>query len=102
MITKLSLKLTLSVIVLAFSTACTSAPVQEMSDARIAIQSAEDAGAKRYSATQLNQAKQLLQQATVKLQAGAYDDARRFAQGARDIAIRAREKASAEIDTVRY
>lgn len=75
--------------------ACSTAPVQEMSDARIAIRSAEEAGATAHAATQLGQARQLLDQAEAKLAIGAYDDARRFALDARDNAIRARERASA-------
>ena len=75
--------------------ACASAPVQEMSDARQAIQSAEEAGAARYSSEQLRQARHLLEQAQLQLETGAYGDARRLALDARDEAIRAREKANA-------
>jgi predicted S18 family serine protease len=87
-------KLTLAFTIL-FSviTACATAPVQEMSDARQTIHSAEEAGAARYSPQHLNQAQQLLKRAEVSLQAGAYYDARRFALDARDEAILAREKA---------
>jgi len=74
----------------------TMPPVQEMSDARQAIRSAEEAGAARYSPQQLRQARQLLDRAQTDLEAGAYFNARRFALDAREEAIRAREKAGAE------
>ena len=74
---------------------CSNAPVQEMSDARLAIRSAEEAGADQFSPQQLNQARELLQQAQLKLEQRAFKDAKRFAVGARDRAIRAREKANA-------
>lgn len=76
--------------------ACAAAPVQEMSDARQAINSAEEAGAARYSPQQLDEARQLLDRAQLKLKIGAYGEARRLALDARDEAIRAREKASAQ------
>ena len=71
------------------------APVQEMSDARMAIRSAEEAGAALYSPVQLSEARQLLNQAQNNLEQGSYNAAKRFALGARDQAIRAREQASA-------
>lgn len=74
----------------------TMPPVQEMSDARQAIRSAEEAGAARYSSQQLRQARQLLDRAQTDLETGAYFNARRFALDAREEAIRAREKAGAE------
>ena len=74
--------------------ACASGiPVQEMSDARQAIRSAEEADALRHSPQQLNMAKQLLQQAQSQLAAGNYADARRAALHAREEAILAREQA---------
>lgn len=84
-----------SVFVLALSAAaCASGiPVQEMSDARQAIRSAEEAGASRYSPQPLNMARQWLQQAQSQLEAGQYADARRAALHAREAAILAREQA---------
>jgi hypothetical protein len=76
--------------------ACVSIPVQEMSDARQAINSAEEAGAARYSPQQLQEARQLLERAQLKLRTGAYGEARRLALDARDEAIRAREKAGSQ------
>jgi predicted S18 family serine protease len=92
-INKIGEKLTvLSVLLLALS-ACVSAPVQEMSDARQAIRSAEEAGAVRYSPQHLQRAQELLERAQTSLQSGAYFDARRWALDAREEAIVAREKA---------
>ena len=73
---------------------CSGAPVQEMSDARQALQTAEAAGARRYSPEQYQKARALLEQAKLQLVAGAYSDARRFALDARDYAIRARTSAN--------
>ena len=81
---------------LAIVTSCANAPVQEMSDARQAIRSAEEAGAARYSPQQLQAALQLLEQAQSSLETGAYLSARRLALDARDRAIQAREQASSE------
>ena len=74
--------------------ACTfTAPVQEMSDARQAIRSAEEAGAAQYANDRLSEAVQLLQQAEFWLDQKAYANARQFALDARDEAISARELA---------
>lgn len=74
-------------------TACTTAPVQEMSDARQAIYSAEAAGAAQSSPDTLLTAQRLLQEAQGHLETGAYHEARRYALDARDQAIKAREQA---------
>jgi hypothetical protein len=76
-------------------TACASAPVQEMSDARQALRSAEEAGAVRYSPDRYNAAQRSLQTAQMWLDRGAYTNARRHALDARDQAIQAREDAAA-------
>ncbi len=73
--------------------ACANAPVQEMSDARQAIWSAEANGAARRSPDTLQAARILLQKAQARLETGAYEDARRYAVDARDEAIKARENA---------
>lgn len=73
--------------------ACASAPVQEMSDARQAIYSAEASGAAQRSAAALHSAQQLLQEAQHHLETGAYTAARRAALDARAQAIQAREQA---------
>ncbi|MFZ1830882.1 MAG: DUF4398 domain-containing protein [Candidatus Competibacteraceae bacterium] len=80
----------LAILMLALA-ACATAPVQEMSDARQAIRSAEAVGAARRSPENLTAAQQLLRKAQTYLEAGAYDEARRYALGARVQAIKARE-----------
>lgn len=75
---------------------CASAPVQEMSDARQAIRSAEEAGAPRYSPEQFEAARQALERAQMWLDRGAYTNARRYAVDARTQAILAREAAASQ------
>ncbi len=74
-------------------TACASAPVQEMSDARQAIRAARQAGADQHAPYELATAQQLLDAAETELERRAYDDARRLAEDAREAAIRARRAA---------
>jgi len=74
--------------------ACASAPVQEMSDARQAIYSAEASGAAQHSSATLLTAQHLLREAQGYLESGAYRDARRYALDARKQAIKAREQAT--------
>ncbi|WP_246327317.1 DUF4398 domain-containing protein [Candidatus Competibacter phosphatis] len=84
---------TLFVVTVLALAACASAPVQEMSDARQAIWSAEASGAARRAPNTLQAAWILLQKAQAHLETGAYEDARRYALDARDEAIKAREDA---------
>ena len=74
--------------------ACATVPVQEMSDARQAIRSAEAVGAARRSPDRLSAAQRLLREAQAYLETGAYDQARRYALDARAEAIKARENAT--------
>lgn len=67
--------------------ACAGPPVQEMSDARQAIQAAEQAGAEGKAPMVLQQARDYMSSAEQKLQKRAYN-------GARVDAKLAREKAS--------
>lgn len=76
-----------------FLAACASAPVQEMSDARQAIRSAEEAQAAQYAPQQLRAAQVSLEKAQDNLEAGAYWSARRLAMDAWYQAIEAREQA---------
>jgi hypothetical protein len=92
--TRLMAKPTLSASILLALTACVTVPVQEMSDARQAIYSAEAAGAAQRSPDTLLTAQRLLRKAQGRLEAGAFDDARRYALDARDAAIQAREQAA--------
>lgn len=73
--------------------ACASAPVQEMSDARQAIQAAHAAGAERAARETLYSARSLLEQAERELESGRFREARRNALGARAQAVLAREQA---------
>ncbi len=76
-----------------FLVACAGAPVQEMSDARQAVRSAEAARADYHSPIQFLEARQLLEQAQNQLERGNYSEAKRLALSAREEAILAREKA---------
>jgi hypothetical protein len=74
---------------------CAPAPVQEMSEARQAIDAARAAGAEQYAPEQLDEAHSLLDSAQRMLNSRRFRDARRSASQARDAAIRAREAAEA-------
>jgi hypothetical protein len=78
--------------------ACASAPVQEMSDARQAIQAAEEAGAATLAPDALRDAKRLLTSAERKLQREAYASARQDARESRRKAAEALEAARASED----
>lgn len=78
--------------------ACTTAPTQEMSDARQAINSARSADAADYAPRSLNSAERLLDQAEQSLKDGQYDMARYDALEARQAAMKAREVAVAITD----
>lgn len=73
--------------------ACAAAPVQEMSDARQAIQAAHAAGAETLASDQFSQARTLLEQAEQELDSGHFREARRNAMAARSQAMLAREHA---------
>ena len=88
----LSMKKNSLLLYLVLLTGCVfAAPVQEMSDARQAIRSAEEAGASQFSPEKLGTAQSLLQQAQRWLDQKAYGNARQYALDARDEAIVARE-----------
>lgn len=73
--------------------ACAAIPAQEMSDARQAIQSAEQAGAGIHAPRALNLARTLLERAEAELAVKDYAAARRTAHDAKTAAIQAREAA---------
>ncbi|MCO6440253.1 MAG: DUF4398 domain-containing protein [Nitrococcus mobilis] len=77
------------------STAPGEAPVQEMSDARQAIEAARAAGSPRYSPKHFQEAQSLMDQAMLSLYRGEYGVARRAALSARARAIAARKAALA-------
>jgi len=73
---------------------CASAPVQEMSDARQAIQAAKEAGATSENQPNLMHAEVLLKEAETALQEGEYKKAKRTAKAARNEAMQAQKSAS--------
>lgn len=76
---------------LLLAAACeTAPPVQEMSDARQAIQVAREAGAETHAAKELMEAEQYLHSAEEKLSAEEYAEARRAALQAKTAAQAAR------------
>ncbi len=78
---------------MALLSGCAGAPVQEMSDARQAISSAEKAGAQVRAADDLEQARKMLETADLRLEQGDYKGARASAVEAKMMATEAREKA---------
>jgi tRNA A37 N6-isopentenylltransferase MiaA len=80
-------------LVLAVLTACASAPVQEMSDARQAVMAAQAAGAAERAPVELAEAQQLIEEAQRQLQRRDYGKAQRMAINARKRAVKALEVA---------
>lgn len=72
-------------------TACTSVPVQEMSDARQAVEAASKAGAAEAAPTQMNAAKTALVMAERLLRDHQFSAARHYAQIARKRALEAQQ-----------
>lgn len=79
-----------AIMVLGVLAGCAGPPVQEMSDARQAIQAAELAGAPEYAPVVLRQAKDYLFSAEQKLEKRAYNGARNDARLAKQKATHAR------------
>jgi len=78
---------------------CASAPYQQMSDARQAVESARPVVADQPDErAQLQQAREVLSRAEEHLRAGEYDEARRLAEKARDMAIAARRAAEEGVE----
>jgi hypothetical protein len=84
-----SLKISLLAFVL---TACAGIPVQEMSNARQAVDAARKVGAETRATTELKSAEALLQSAEQALQEGNYKKARKDAVASRDQAVQAQDK----------
>lgn len=76
--------------------ACASAPVQEMSDARQAIRAAQNAGAPQKASAQYESAQQLLTSAEQSLQKKMYRAAKRDAVAARTHAVEAMQVAAGQ------
>ncbi len=79
------------------SVGCTTAPVQEMSDARQAIAAARDADAARRTPVLLDSAEQSLQEAQQQLKNYYYTEARKRAIVAKAQAVQARREAEAQL-----
>lgn len=77
-------------IVVGLVACATTAPVQEMSDARQAVHAARDARAHMHEPALLEAAELFLEQASEALAAGDYDQARTHALAAKRAAIDAR------------
>ncbi len=75
-------------------TACAGVPVQEMSDARQAVEAARQANAQTYAPEELQAAENLLQRAEEALTEGYYRQAREDAEAAREQAVSAQAKSS--------
>ena len=90
-------KKTLIIMLLLIGAGCASAPpVQEMSDARQAVQAAREADARRYAPISLGEAERLLEQATELLEMKNYRRARQSALAAKEMALKARYASSAK------
>lgn len=72
---------------------CGAAPVQEMSNARQALQAAETAGAYERSPELFNLARYHISQAERSLSEGEFTVARWYAEAAKTYALRARQEA---------
>jgi len=73
--------------------ACGGLPVQEMSDARQALQAAAEVGAMEKADALYAEASQLLQEAEAALNTGEYKKARALAEQAKEKAILSRKQA---------
>jgi Tfp pilus assembly protein PilX len=72
--------------------ACAGVPVQEMSDARQALDVAREAAAGTDASKELRSAETLLQSAEQALQEGDYKRARKNAQASRSQSVQAQDK----------
>lgn len=79
-----------------FLAACAGMPVQEMSNARQAVEAAKKAGAEARAPEELKAAEGLLQEAEKALVDGDYDKAKENARAARDQAVSAQDKSQNE------
>ncbi len=86
-------RFTLISLLLLVLTACATAPVQEMSDARQALKAAEVAGAAQLAPSEYGEAKQLVADADFFISQRRYEVARVVADRAKRIAIKARRTA---------
>jgi len=85
------LRVTLLLAILTLA-ACAGVPVQEMSDARQAVDAARKVGAESRASKTLQSAEVFLQHAEQALQDGDYPQARKDAEAARAQAVQAQDK----------
>ena len=76
--------------------ACSSAPVQEMSDARQAIQAAKNAVTNEQAQQNIKQAEMHLEEAKRALEKGEYNEARINANTAKALAVEVQEQAGGD------
>lgn len=81
------------ILLLCLHVACTSAPIQEMSDARQSIQAARAVAPGNISQQNLQTAEDLLKKAEIALGEGDFSVAKKKARQARAIAMRAQQVA---------
>ncbi len=86
----------LALLIASVLAACSSAPVQEMSDARQAVAAAREAGAAQRTPDELKAADRSLRQAQDQLQQYRYQEARKRAILAKTQAVEARQQALAQ------
>jgi acyl-CoA synthetase (AMP-forming)/AMP-acid ligase II len=85
--------LVVSLLLAAFTAGCVSVPVQEMSDARQALQAAADVGAQHDARDSYTYALELMREAEEALNRGEYTLARERALAAKAAALTARSEA---------
>ncbi len=85
-----------ALLLLSLAGCATTAPVQEMSNARQSIRAATDANAEKYAANLLAEAKQRLRSAIRELDNGEYERARLLAVEAKQLALKARQVATSQ------
>ena len=88
------IKVFLSIVFVLGINACSTAPVQEMSDARQAIQVARSVGVDELTQSNLVQAKKFLKKAEHALHSGEYKKARVNALAAKQEAMQAQQYAT--------
>lgn len=86
---------TLALIVVFFSACAMVPPVQEMSDARQALEAAREAQAEKFAEQKLRSAEDSMELATKTLNQGEYEAARMAASVAKALAVKARDEALA-------
>ena len=86
----------MALLLLSLNGCATTAPVQEMSNARQSIRAATDANAEKYATNLLAEAKQRLRSAIRELDNGEYERARLLAVEAKQLALKARQVATSQ------